>query len=361
MLCVIDVTRDKNMKWSSLLTCCLALIAVTGFAKEVTLKTGHPVQYVVQPGDTLWKIAAKFLNDPMDWPKIYHENPQVGQPSKIYPGEVLELQLVNGEPGIYLHGGGTIKLRPQVRSEPIDDAISVIPLEHIKPFLDGTRVVSEHQLDYAPYILAHEGEHVAAGAGDKIYVQGLSDGPTATEFWIYRQGKPYVDPTTKEVLGYAALHIGMAQLISPPEGKNEPATLLITNARKEVLKGDRLMPRSEDGELSQFEPHLPKHRIDGDIISVIDGVTQIGQFQVVVLDRGKASDLAVGDILAIYQSGKAVNNPVKNSSIRMIKLPDERAGELMIFRLFDKVSYGVILQATKPVHILDKVKTPEIS
>ncbi len=327
-------------------------------AKEVRLKSGHPVHYTVQPGDTLWGIAGKFLDDPLQWEKLYTENPQISNPSKIYPGEILELRMVNGHPALYLHGGGTVKLRPMIRSTPIDHAIPMIPLDKIKPFLDGTRVVNQHQLEDSPYILAHQGEHVVTGAGDSIYVEGIKPSSHYTKFWIFRKGKPYVDPQTKENLGYSAQHIGQAS-IADFNKRGDPVTMLITEARREVLQGDRLMPRTAAVELTDFQPKIPRRLIKGEIIAVLGGVTQIGQFNVVVLDRGERNGLEVGDLLAISQLGDTVKNPQINSKQRTIKLPNVRAGELMVFRTFDKVSYGLILHATKPLHILDIVTNPQ--
>lgn len=332
-------------------------LCATCCARPVHLRNGHPTRYTVQPGDTLWGIAGKFLDDPLQWPQLFRSNQQLDNPSHIYPGQVLELQLVNGEPALYAYAGGTVKLSPRVRSVPLDSAIPPIPLDAIQPFLDGTSVVNENELDHAPYILAHEGEHVVAGAGDEIYIQDIPQHSPYTKYWIFRKGSAYIDPETREVLGFAALHIGQTELVRSGDS-NTPSTFLITEARREVLKGDRLMPRTNQIEIKDFEPKLPKRLIHGQLISVLGGVTQIGQYQVVVIDRGARNGLRVGDVLAIDQVGRKVKDPAPETNKAFIKLPNERAGELMVFRVFEKVSYGLVLQATRAIHLLDVVTNP---
>lgn len=348
----------KLISWGVLFLA-LCCINTPSLAKDIKLKTGHPIQYTVKPGDTLWEIAARFLDDPLQWQTLFQTNPQVENPYKIYPGQVLELQITDGHPALYSHTGGTVKLYPMVRSTQMDDAIPVIPLDQIKPFLSGTRVVEKGQLSDAPFIIAQQGEHVVTGAGDKIFVEGIEPSSPFTKYWIFRQSKPYIDPKTGDNLGYAADHVGQAELLAPAKAQ-VPSSMLITQANKEVHKGDRLLPRSATVELKDFQPRIPGRLINGDIISVLDGVTQIGQFDVVVIDRGSNDDLAPGDLLAVFQRGATVENPVKRSRQRTITLPNTRAGEMMIFRVFDRVSYGLILHATQPMHINDVVQTPEI-
>ncbi len=324
----------------------------TAFANGVHLKKGHPVRYTVKPGDTLWGIAGKFLDNPVEWPLLLKSNPQLKKPYHLYPGEVLVLHSVNGRPELFIEGGGTVVLSPKIREEKIDNAIPTIPIEYVKPFLTGTRVVNREELLYAPYIVAHEGEHAVAGAGDSIFAVGITD-KTATDFSIFRPGPPYVDPQTKELLGYQATDIGEARLAH----RGNPAALLITRAPKEVLNGDRLLPFADSQIIADFNPRIPTDPIKGQIISVLGGVTQIGQYNVVVIDRGTANSLQIGDLLAVYQLGATIRDPVGKSN-RGIRLPNVKAGEILIFRTFRRVSYGLIMHATMPIHILDVVTNP---
>lgn len=215
--------------------------------------------------------------------------------------------------------------------------------------------MNENELLAAPYVIAQAGEHVVTGAGDEIFVEGMAGTKAGTNFSIFHPGEPYVDPQTKQILGYEAYAIGTAQVIEP----GVTTKLLITSANQEVTKADRLIVQDESRILQDFTPHMPEFPIQGQIISVLGGVTQIGQYQVVVLNRGNDAGLQVGDMLAVYKLGERINNPQQNRKDRYINLPNQRAGELMVFRTFDRVSYGLILHATKPMHVLDIVSNPD--
>jgi len=249
----------------------------------------------------------------------------------------------------------TVKLSPKIRSESVDNQIPPIALQTIKPFLNHSRVVSKQTLEQAPVIIAHAGEHVVAGAGDQIYVEGLHQYQNShlSDFAILRKNHVYIDPQTKQTLGYEALDVGQAHLTEP----GDPATLIITQSKMEILRGDKLMPPFEDYDLA-LHPQIPKYLIEGQIIGVMGGVTQIGQYQVVVVNRGYVDKILAGDIFAVFQQARKINNPDKNSRQRTLTLPAQRAGEMMIFRTFERVSYGLILQATRPIHLFDTFKTP---
>lgn len=333
----------------------LFALFVTGsaLATDVTLKSNHPDRYVVVKGDTLWGIAARFLKNPWLWPDIWYVNPQIKNPHLIYPGDVITLVYVNGKPQLRLQRGRpTVKLEPHMRSEPITQAIPTIPLDAIRPFLTQPRVVGKDTLAHAPYVVQSAGEHVITGAGGRVYVRSITSNKVR-HFAIVRSGEVYRDPATGEILGYEALYVGDAVL----QHTGDPATLSVTRSTRAVRIGDRLVPAGNKPYNAYFTPHAPKHKVAGQIISVIDGVTQIGQYNVVVLDRGKRDGLNAGTVLAVYQKGEIVPDEV-NPRRGDVKLPDERAGELMVFRAFPRVSYALIMRATRSMHVLDYVRNP---
>jgi len=192
--------------------------AQTALADEVQLREGHPDSHVVVKGDTLWDISGKFLSQPWKWPEIWELNPQIKNPHLIYPGDVIDLVYVDGKPQLRLQRGGesngTVQLSPTVRSAPISEAIPTIPLEAINSFLLSNRIVdSSEQFEKHPYVVAGQAERVVSGAGDHVYVRGTLQQNVPT-FGIFRQGKRYIDPQTKEVLGINADDIGSGQVLS---------------------------------------------------------------------------------------------------------------------------------------------------
>ncbi|HEX8596249.1 MAG TPA: LysM peptidoglycan-binding domain-containing protein [Pseudomonas sp.] len=334
----------------------LLLLTSTGLAQaQVQLREGHPERYTVVAGDTLWDISGKFLSQPWKWREIWRANPQIHDPDLIYPGDSLSLVYIDGQPRVVLNRGesrGTIKLSPRVRSTPMVEAIPSIPLGAINTFLLSNRIVDDaRQFDDAPYIVAGDNERVLSGVGDRIYARGTFD-PAHNSYGIFRQGKTYSDPETGEVLGINADDMGGGDIIA---NEGDIATVVLRRSNQEVRLGDRLFISEERAINSSFLPSDPVSKIDGLIIDVPRGVTQIGVLDVVTLDKGKRDGLQEGNVLAIFKTGEMVRDRITGEQV---KIPDERSGLLMVFRTYDKLSYGLVLQANRSLAIMDKIRNP---
>jgi len=330
------------------------LLAGAVFAADVVLNPEHPDRYVVVKGDTLWDISAMFLRDPWLWPEVWYVNPQIANPHLIYPGDILTLVYVDGKPQLRMtRGYPTVNLSPAIREQSLDQAIPTIPIDAIQSFLNRTIVVDQNELDTAPYVVQSAGEHVVTGAGDRVYVRGIENTDNAV-YDFFEPGDAYIDPDTNEVLGYEALYVGSG----PVQKFGDPATILLTETTREVRVGDRLRPSDRSYTIPYFQPHAPAAGTEGHIISVIDGVTQIGQFNVVSIDLGTREGMEVGHVLRIFQQGDVIRDTVSGKRGDKVKLPDEEAGLVMIFRTFEKVSFGLVMKATSSLHINDLVRTP---
>jgi len=335
-------------------------------APIVVVRPDYPQSYTVVKGDTLWDISARFLRDPWMWPEVWQVNPQVNNPHLIYPGDVLTLYFIDGKPVMRVERGGgpsplpegasqagfpVVKYKAEVREMPLDAAVPTIPLEEIRQFLSRPRVVTEDELEEMPYVLAYNDKRLMGGGGNIFYARGIKQEQQYPEYVLLRAGDEYVDPETDEVLGYEAVYLGDAKMLK----FGDPATFEISMANREILRGDRLAPRTADNLPFRFMPRAPKKQIKGQIISVMDGVASVGQFQKVVLNLGRQEDVEPGHVLAIMQAGEEAEDVVTGDDVQ---LPDVRAGTLMIFRVFERVSYGVVMSATKPIHIYDTVTNP---
>jgi hypothetical protein len=357
-------------------------MTMSSWADEVQLNPFHPDQYTVVKGDTLWNISGKFLKYPWQWPELWTNNSQIKNPHLIYPGDTIYFSIVNGKPQLSLSRnvqqtqtsvystcilseeevkkGRTEfavsldgKLLPCIRESKNKQAIELIPTESIAQFLTSPQVVAENELNNAPYVVDIAGEHLIAGSGDKLYVRSITQ-PENLSFTIYRAGDTYVSPETGEILGYEAKYVAETRL----QQTGDPATLAITRSNSEIRKGDRVMPTNGEEVILNYFPRPPDKNITGSIISVLGGVSQIGLYNVVVIDKGKQDGILAGHELAIYQNGNSVNDPYSSIKNDVVKLPDEIAGTLMVFRPFDRVSYALVMKATQAVHIFDKVQTP---
>jgi len=331
-----------------------ALLAGSLFAADVVLNPEHPDRYVVVKGDTLWDISSMFLRDPWLWPEVWYVNPQIANPHLIYPGDILNLVYVDGKPQLQMtRGYPTVNLSPQIREESLDKAIPTIPLDSIKQFLTRAIVVGEGELDSAPYVVQSADEHVVTGAGDRVYVRGI-EGDDVSLFDFYEPGGPYIDPDSGEILGYQALYVGTG----PVQQFGDPATLLLTETTREVRVGDRLLPMKRTQSVTHFQPHAAAPGMEGRIISVLDGVTEIGQYNVVAINLGTREGMEVGNVLKIFQAGKVIRDEISGKRNDRVKLPDEEAGILMIFNTFEKVSFGLVMEAHRAIHIKDIVRAP---
>ena len=340
-----------------LLLLALALLAASTHADQVALREGHPDRYVVVEGDTLWDISERFLESPWLWPEIWYVNPQIDNPHLIYPGDVITLVYMDGKPQLRVQRGkgGVFKLSPKMRAERLDKAIPTIPVDAIQQFLTQPLVAEEDILKNAAYVVSSADEHLIVGAGDRIYVRGIN-ADEGRRFSVFRPGDPYIDPETGELLGYEALFLGDGDA----ERFGDPSTLKLTRSMREINIGDRVLPMTQEEVHAYFSPHAPATEMNGTIIAVVDGVTQIGQFQIVVINRGEREGVDVGTVFAVDQSGNVIPDQVLMDQRRKetVKLPDEQAGVMMVFRTFEKVSFGLVMKATRVMHVGDRIRNP---
>jgi nucleoid-associated protein YgaU len=246
----------------------------------------------------------------------------------------------------------TIKLSPQVRSSPITEDIPAIALKSINSFLLSNRIVDKAEdFDKAPYIVAGEAERVLSGTGDRVFARGQFD-PVQPAYGIFRQGKVYTDPQSKEILGINADDIGSGEVMAT---QGDVTTLALQRTTQEVRLGDRLFSNEVRSINSTYTTSAPASRVNGLIIDVPRGVTQIGAMDVVILNKGQRDGLAAGNLLAVLKTGETVRDKVSGQPV---KIPDERAGLLMVFRTYDKLSYGLVLNASRSLAVMDKVQNP---
>lgn len=341
------------------------LVALAGFAGGLNAQQGggpalnpaHPDTYVVKAGDTLWDISARFLRDPWYWPEIWYVNPQVENPHLIYPGDVLTLVYVDGKPQLRLERGavtGSDRLSPRIREESLDSAIQTIPYSAVGAFLGKSMVLEKNEFEKMPYVVELRDEHLVGATGNDVYVRGKGIEVDGT-YNLIHQGDKIVDPDDGDTVGYEGIFVS--------EGKvsrgGDPATMRLDASVQEVVTGDRVVSRNLPPPM-HFTPRAPDKQVEGRIIHVVDGVTQIGPYQVVIINRGTRDGLDTGHVLGIWRAGESVNDTVKSGVFnRKVQLPDEHAGVLMVFKTYDRISYGLVMNAESAIHIFDKVRNPD--
>ena len=342
-----------------------------GTSGPLALKPDAPDRYVVVQGDTLWGISQRYTDSPWRWPELWNLNKeQIRNPHLIYPGYVILLdrargQLSIGGPGE--RGGpgaggagdmGTVKIGPRSRAESLArQGIPSIPASAIEPYLSRPLVIEPDGLDKAPTIIATQGDRVILESGNSAYVRGM--GTTKEDTWyVYRRGGPLVDPDTNQTLAFEAIYLATAQLTRP----GEPATVTLTSSAREVGAGDKLVAAGRP-QIINYAPRAPASQITGRIISIYGSVGRVGEAgpqSIVSINRGKADGVEVGHVLALYAKGGSVRDTTKgkNEKGAMIALPNERAGLVFVFRVFERISYALVMNITRPIGPLDVVQTP---
>ncbi|WP_197490334.1 LysM peptidoglycan-binding domain-containing protein [Halothiobacillus diazotrophicus] len=319
-------------------------------------------EYVVKKGDTLWSIANHFLKDPYYWPEIWYDNSQIKNPHKIYPGDRIGIMYIGGRPRL------GITMRPHMRYEGDSAAISSIPLDVIKPFFSYDQIMTQAELDATPYILTNRDDALSASMGDVIYARpALTD--SLDNYAIVRQGKHLVDPVTGASLGYRTIYEGEAKIMQ----RGDPTELRIIKSEREVNKGDRLVPMIGEPFDHDITPSIPAVPIDAVIIDLPDAITQVGTYQVAIINAGKDNGLVPGDMLRISKPGRVVKdtytqNPKELKQGKgidallphppLVKLPDFPIGTAMVFRTYDHASYVLVVKTKRPIHIGDLAQTP---
>ena len=347
----------KHIIFSLILSFSSACALVAHAATPVQLADNAPDRYVVQRGDTLWGIAGKFVKDPWRWPEIWRMNrEQIRNPHRIFPGQIVVLD----RSGPYLRIGGVEKLQPKVYEEKGDEAIPSIPQQVIAPFLAEPLIVEAGALDQAPKIIGTQDDRVYLGPGDTAFATGIK---SDAKLWqLYRKATPIRDPETSEIIAYEATFLGTARLAKT----GDPATIEVVTTKREIGKGDRLMPASVP-DIVTYAPHAPSKQIDGRIVKIFDGIYETGRNYIVTLNRGTRDGIEIGHVLAIHRNSRlgiygkrdvSVYREDPTSPAEVYQLPDERYGLVFVFRTFERVSYALVMSASRPVSVADLVRTP---
>ncbi|HZW24231.1 MAG TPA: LysM peptidoglycan-binding domain-containing protein [Gallionella sp.] len=321
------------------------------------LRSDAPDKHIVVKGDTLWDISAKFFKDPWKWQYIWGMNKDaIKDPHWIYPGDVIYLDRVNGTLRIGQPPSGSaaptalnvVRLSPRAREgDSAHDTVPTIPADAIAPFLSQPLIVENDALKDAPTLVGAREGRVVLGMGDTGFVKGLPS-DKGNRWQLFRPGKSLIDPETEEILGVEAIYLGRAEATNFAD----VSTVSITQSAQEIGMGDRLVAPSGDV-VNNYVPHAPEGNIAARIISVYGGVSQAGQNTVITLNKGKRDGLEVGHVLALYRKGEVVKHEREQFT-----LPDERYGLTFVFRVFDKVSYALVMQTRLPVQLLDRAQTP---
>ncbi|GAA4020734.1 LysM peptidoglycan-binding domain-containing protein [Actimicrobium antarcticum] len=322
-----------------------------------------PDSHLVVRGDTLWDISGKFLQHPWCWPQVWDMNrDQIRNPHWIYPGQTVYFDRINrrlrlGSPSGSPGDTPTIRVSPGMRIQGLGNAaIPAIPSNVIEPFLSQPLIIEENELQGTPRIVAAQEGHVFLGKNDKAYVRG--DLKDDTAFQVFRPGLPLKDPETKQIIGYEAVYLGNVKLVQADKSGGASAHVFnVVSTKQEMGVGDRLLPVPPTPILN-YVPHPPEQPVDARIVSIYGGVTHAGQNQLVTINRGKRDGIDIGTVLQLSRFGETIIDKTDGKKEK-IKLPDTEYGTVFVFRVFNGISYALVMQVSDSVQIGDVAKSPE--
>lgn len=338
-------------------------------SETITYEPEYPQTYIVQKGDTLWDISSVFLRDPWHWPEIWFKNPQVENPHLIYPGDELAIiyiggerrvQIVRrGEDGQILSIGGTsgmkvVKLSPRVRTHAIDASIPSIPIDSIRHLLSRPLIIEKEELDNSAYVISSVDAHLINSVNDRLYVRKLDTNSGNGRYQIFRPNKPLYDPTTDELLGYEAIYVGETKLLLG----GDPATVQVTKSVREILRNDRVLPIDNTNFERDFFPKPPGTQVRGEVLSLLDAISMLGQYQTLAINLGSRDGIETGNLLVVKRVGAVIPDFEEEDPNFKVKLPNERIGLVMIIRSFEKMSYALVMEASRPIVVTDYVESP---
>jgi len=380
----------------------IVLAAFTVQAQDVELREDHPREYVVQEGDTLWDIAGRFLTRPWQWPAIWDANPQIDDPHEIYPGDIISLVFVGGEPRLTVDDS-VRRLSPEVRRESVEGPISTIPLDAVETFLNAPRVVSAEQYEQLPYVIANNEQRVLAGPGDRTYVRGLEGASTGEEVVLARVNYMFEDRSVNPdsdvrikkkliqrdgtqvrsdlrpasalwkstigqierynypIIGYELWETGRGRVVKT----GDPAIVEILSGRRETMEGDFVVPVDDHAYDPSFHPRaMDDIPDDGRVIAITGSSFGAGHYQVVAINLGTADGIQAGHTFSAFRPGETVRDErypllsraaFREPEKRYVDLPDEFAGRIMVFREFEHVSYAIVLEGSANTIQVDDV------
>jgi hypothetical protein len=346
---------------------------------SVPLAPNAPERYVVKKGDTLWDIAGVFLKDPWYWPEIWYVNPSIANPHLIYPGDELYLTYVDGQPRVTLGQAGATRLSPQVRSQPLASAVRAIPYDLLMDFVGRPQLLDKKQVKDAPYVVGMRDQHLVGSTENEVYAKGLGKPAPGSRYTIVHVGDELRDPDDGDTLGYMG-HFAATGAVIQTTGAVVPGSdsifkmkreddlthLRVLDTGREILQGDKLFPA--DVVIGQdFVLSAPANKeLLGQVIAVVDGVYLAGKYQVLAINRGKRHGLAPGNALAVFYRGDEVRDRFSRGQDWMkttatsakVRLPDERSATILVFKVYDRMSYGLVVESSQLIRLGDFVAHP---
>ena len=377
------------------LLCAVGLALSAPVMAQMKLRPDAPARYEVKSGDTLWGISGKYLYQPWQWPKLWGANRAIiRNPHLIYPGQVLVLHYVDGQPRLGFEGGSggipTIKLTPRVREVSSGYGIATINVNFYRMFMQHPQIIDQMQTQNAPRLVAGPDNRLLYSKGDRVYADGVTE---PGKYLVYRAVKDVLDPDTGKYLGQEVVFSG--ELMTQPvrqsalEGRSDTdakylkegeyytrlhpllkvptetaQALMVTEAVSEIRNGDYLLKVTDEGDAFNMMPHAPEKAIDAKIVSVMDGIMEAGPYQTITLNKGSADGLDKGSVLSLYKRSKQIRTRLEDrpggskSVMKYLSIPAEEVGLAMVYRAGEHVSSAIILDAKTNVQVGDLVTNP---
>lgn len=338
----------------------LSLLLLIGMSftlqAAVQVKESAPTTYTVKPKDTLWDIANLFLDKPWLWPELWRKNTQIENPHLIYPGDVITIRYVDGEPVFEIvREKRQVMIKPGIgRVEKESQPINLLPWSVIAPYIDQNLIVDEDDYEDLPQLLGNQ--HGNVRFVDQQLVLSQIENPALVQYRLMRRDATIKD-MDGDVIGVQLRHVGNADLVATAE--EEHGVVSLTSVNEETKPGDKLMT------LENAPPSFLKLQgadsQRGFIVGNLHHYNLLGKYDVVVLDLGK-DEIEPGTVMGIYARGPEIIDgepPQYNNAFSgigdglrfwdKVTQPALKIGELIVFNTFNNASYAIITKANDTV------------
>jgi len=322
---------------------------------NVKLVENAPTSYRIQHNDNLADILGQFVHEPVEVIALWG----MALPD-FRVGDIVSIIEQAGQPALQIKRGRTVKLSPNMRIIEKARKIPKIAINNIRQFLTRPQVIAEEELQHSGYIIGSDRDVLTITTDMTIYARGLDPLAEERTYMIVRPGNVYFDPEEEdEVLAREAIYLGQADiefLETTDEWEDSDVTpLKVTSMSREIHVGDRLLPLDLHEFTEDFRLHSPEFLEAGYVLALPDNSAQVGQYQVIVINKGFDDDIEAGHVLAVNHSGKIIKDEIADEEVL---LPSQRAATIMVFKTFEKISYALIMKSTLPVRLMDEVTLP---
>ncbi|TLM65435.1 MAG: LysM peptidoglycan-binding domain-containing protein [Deltaproteobacteria bacterium] len=330
-----------------LLGCLLAAICLPAPAVAE-----EPIIYTVKKGDTLWGISKRFIKDPYYWPNLWANNPAIGNPHLIYPGQKLRIH--DGRIEIIAVDEKPAEASPD--SAAGETAAGETKRVRLVGIYGGARsFIDANEADLLGTLVDTDDNRYMMAEGETAFfeMKDLSAMTPGQQLELLELGPEVRHPITRQPVGYRVDHLGFAEVT---EVTPSVAVATIKDSVREILRGTRVRPYSPLPESIPVKP--APGGLEGFVIAADEGKLALSQLDVIHVDLGSTDGLEIGNELDIYRNRPEIEATLPENRDLMLATPEIHLGKAIVIECLDQTAAALLLKVgNQPILRGDQVRT----